>query len=155
MAKHKLIRNSKPNNDKTEDEIHYVQRTLALVIKREREKSAEALDLSKRCAAHAQHTSRALTAFTRLVKKGALGKTLAATAAVVMACASITGAQAGDDKRHCRRARQHNYIVERQLNYQVPSGSMPTDRLIIGRRQIDVYSDGSMFEGDHMVGVRK
>lgn len=69
MKKPTLIRNSKPNNDKIEDEINYVQRTLSLVIRREREKSKEALDLSKRCAAHAQHTSRALTAFTRIVKR--------------------------------------------------------------------------------------
>jgi hypothetical protein len=31
---------------------------------------------------------------------------------------------------------------------------VPTSRLIIGRREIDVYRNGLMFERDHVVGVR-
>jgi hypothetical protein len=63
-------------------------------------------------------------------------------------------AQADGHKRHHRERDDdnHNYIIERQTNYQVPSGSTPSDRLIIGKREIDVYSNGQMFEGDHMVG---
>jgi hypothetical protein len=138
----KLLRKSSPSRVSTVQEIKNLQGSLALLIKREREKAAEALDLSKRCAAHAQHASRALTAFTRLVKKGAL-------CAVVMACAS-QGAHA-DDRR--QRREQHNYIIERQQAYQVQG--VPTSRLIIGRREIDIYRNGVMFERNNVVGVRK
>jgi len=66
----KLLRNSSPSRLSTKKEIKNVQGALALLIRREREKAREAQDLSNRCSAHAQHASRALTAFTRLVKKG-------------------------------------------------------------------------------------
>ena len=73
--------------------------------------------------------------------------------AVVTACAS-QGAHAGDDRRQERqRQEQHNYIIERQQAYQVQG--VPTSRIIIGRREIDVYPNGLMFEGNHVVGVRQ
>jgi hypothetical protein len=53
---------------------------------------------------------------------------------------------------HREREESHNYILERQESYQVQG--VPTDRLIIGKREIDVYSNGQMFEGDHMVGIQ-
>lgn len=71
---------------------------------------------------------------------------------VVLAAMLVATVQAEPRHRHHRQ--NHNWIIERQTNYQVPSGSVPTERLIIGRREIDVYSDGTMFEGDHMVGVK-
>jgi hypothetical protein len=74
-----------------------------------------------------------------------------ALCAVVMACASITGAHA-DDRRRERREPQHNYIIERQQAYQVQG--VPTQRLIIGRREIDIYRNGVMFERNNVVGVR-
>jgi hypothetical protein len=33
--------------------------------------------------------------------------------------------------------------------------SVPTSRLIIGKREIDVYRNGLMFEKDNVVGVSK
>jgi hypothetical protein len=68
-----------------------------------------------------------------------------------MLCAAIT-AQA-DDRRRAEKRESHNYIIERQQAYQVQG--VPTSRLIIGKRQIDIYPNGQMFEGDHMIGVRK
>jgi hypothetical protein len=57
------------------------------------------------------------------------------------------------------RQREHrNYILRRQQAYAVQG--TPTSRLIIGRREIDIYRapDGNghiMFEGDHMIGVTR
>jgi hypothetical protein len=50
------------------------------------------------------------------------------------------------------RARNRNYILRRQEAGLV-SGT-PTIRRIIGKREIDVYRNGLMFEGDHVIGVR-
>jgi hypothetical protein len=50
------------------------------------------------------------------------------------------------------RARSRNYILRRQEAGQV-SGT-PTTRLIYGKREIDVYRNGLMFERDHVVGIR-
>jgi hypothetical protein len=74
-----------------------------------------------------------------------------ALCAVVMACAS-QGAHA-DDRHRQQRREQHNYIIERQQAYQVQG--VPTQRLIIGRREIDIYRNGLMFERNNVVGVRK
>lgn len=58
-----------------------------------------------------------------------------------------------DDRHHHHHQREHrDYILRRQEAYQVEG--VPTDRLIIGRREIDIYSNGQMFEGDHMVGQK-
>ena len=51
-----------------------------------------------------------------------------------------------------KHKRSHNYIIERQQAYQVQG--VPTSRLIIGKREIDIYPNGLMFEGDHVVGVK-
>jgi hypothetical protein len=59
----------------------------------------------------------------------------------------------GDEHKRHEHHEHHNYIIERQEAYQVEG--VPTDRLIIGKREIDIYRNGQMFEGDHMVGVRK
>ena len=52
--------------------------------------------------------------------------------------------------------RQHkhnrNYILRRQEAGLV--SGVPTTRLIIGKREIDIYPNGLMFERDHVVGVR-
>jgi hypothetical protein len=76
--------------------------------------------------------------------------------AVVITCASApTGAHAEDDRKRDRRHERresHNYILERQQAYQVQG--TPTSRLIIGKREIDVYSNGVMFEKNNVVGVR-
>ena len=66
----------------------------------------------------------------------------------------LATAQADDKgrERHERRE-HHNYILERQQAYQVQG--VPTSRLIIGKREIDIYPNGLMFEGNHVVGVRE
>ena len=47
-------------------------------------------------------------------------------------------------QRHekCKRHEWHNYIIERQEAGLVQG--VPTMRRIIGKREIDIYSDGSM-----------
>jgi hypothetical protein len=51
------------------------------------------------------------------------------------------------------RARSRNYILRRQEAGLVTG--TPTTRRIIGKREIDIYPNGLMFEGDHVVGVSK
>ena len=48
--------------------------------------------------------------------------------------------------------RNRNYILRRQQAGLV--SGVPTSRLIIGKREIDIYRNGLMFERDHVVGVR-
>jgi hypothetical protein len=50
------------------------------------------------------------------------------------------------------KERNRNYILRRQEAGQVQG--VPTSRLIIGKREIDIYPNGLMFEGDHVVGVK-
>jgi hypothetical protein len=65
---------------------------------------------------------------------------------------SLGIAQADDRKpRHVRR--EPNWIIERQTSYQVEG--VPTSRLIIGKREIDIYRNGLMFEKGNVVGVKK
>ena len=49
------------------------------------------------------------------------------------------------------KERNHNYILRRQEAGLV--SGMPTTRRIIGKREIDIYRNGVMFEKDHLVGV--
>jgi hypothetical protein len=55
------------------------------------------------------------------------------------------------EPRHSQR--NHNYILRRQQAGLVTG--TPTIRRIIGKREIDIYRNGLMFEGDHVVGVSK
>ena len=77
---------------------------------------------------------------------------------LVMLVAIALTAQA-DDRRGDQRERRehHNYILERQSAYMVQGP--PTQRLIIGKREIDGYTqrDGSRmwFEGNNVVGVTR
>ena len=77
------------------------------------------------------------------------------TAGALVALAMTVNA---DDNRrsrrsHSDRSEHHNYIIERQEAYQVQG--VPTSRLIIGKREIDIYPNGMMFEGNNLVGVRR
>jgi hypothetical protein len=72
--------------------------------------------------------------------------------AVVMACTSAPTDVHADDGRRAVRQAHHDYIIDRQQAYQVQG--VPTKRLIIGRRQIDIYPNGLMFERNNVVGVR-
>jgi hypothetical protein len=49
--------------------------------------------------------------------------------------------------------RNRNYILRRQ-QVGLVSG-VPTTRRIIGKREIDIYRNGLMFEKDNVVGVSK
>jgi len=77
--------------------------------------------------------------------------------AILTALCLIAAAARGDDNRDRDNQRErehesHDYIIERQQAYQVEG--VPTSRIIDGRREIDVYPDGQMFEGNNLVGVR-
>lgn len=56
------------------------------------------------------------------------------------------------EPRQRHRSDNRNYILRRQQAYQVQG--VPTSRIIIGKRQIDIYPNGQMFEGDNLVGIR-
>ena len=64
-------------------------------------------------------------------------------------------AQADDRRKHEQREKHehHNYILERQQAYQVQG--VRTSRLIIGKREIDIYPNGMMFEKNNHVGIKK
>jgi len=49
--------------------------------------------------------------------------------------------------------RNYNYILRRQEAGLV--SGVPTLRRIIGKREIDIYRNGLMFEGDNVVGVSR
>ena len=73
---------------------------------------------------------------------------------ISMLVAIALTAQADD---RCQRESRHhpepNYLIRRQEAYQVQG--VPTSRLIIGKREIDIYPNGMMFEGDKLVGVKQ
>ena len=51
------------------------------------------------------------------------------------------------------KERNPNYILRRQEAGLV--SGVPTTRRIIGKREIDIYRNGLMFEKDNVVGVTK
>jgi hypothetical protein len=61
---------------------------------------------------------------------------------------AVTLGMAQAEPRH----RNSNYILRRQEV--MPGFGTPTTRLIYGKREIDVYRNGLMFERDHVVGIR-
>ena len=68
--------------------------------------------------------------------------------------ATLATEHADDRKRHeSKRHESHNYIIERQQAGQV--SGVPTLRRIIGKREIDIYPDGSMYEKNNFVGFNK
>ena len=73
------------------------------------------------------------------------------TTAALLLLLTLGMAQAEPRQRHSDRNR--NYILRRQEAGLV-SGT-PTIRRIIGKREIDIYRNGLMFEGDNVVGVTK
>jgi len=68
---------------------------------------------------------------------------------VLLIVATVTTTQA--EPRQSKE-RNRNYILRRQQV--VPVLGTRTTRLIYGKREIDVYCNGLMFERDHVVGVR-
>jgi hypothetical protein len=72
-------------------------------------------------------------------------------ATAILLLLTLGMAQAEPRQRHSER--NHNYILRRQEAGLV--SGVPTMRRIIGKREIDIYRNGLMFEGDHVVGVSK
>jgi len=70
-----------------------------------------------------------------------------ATAVLMLLTLELTQAEPRQSKE-----RNHNYILRRQEAGLV--SGVPTMRRIIGKREIDVYRNGLMFEKDNLVGVR-
>ena len=69
----------------------------------------------------------------------------------VLIVATVAAAQA-EPRQHKQRS-SSDYILRRQQAGLVQG--TPTIRRIIGKREIDIYRNGLMFEGDHVVGVSK
>jgi hypothetical protein len=70
------------------------------------------------------------------------------TIAIAMLMLTVVGLAQAEPRHRSSR----NYILRRQEAGQVQG--TPTSRLIIGKREIDIYRNGLMFEGDNVVGVR-
>jgi hypothetical protein len=70
-----------------------------------------------------------------------------ATAVLILLMLELTQAEPRQHERN------RNYILRRQEAGLV--SGVPTIRRIIGKREIDIYRNGLMFEGDHVVGVSK
>jgi hypothetical protein len=73
---------------------------------------------------------------------------LAVLKTALLIAATVCTAQA-EPRQH---KHNRNYILRRQATGLV--SGVPTTRRIIGKREIDIYRNGLMFEGDHVVGVR-
>ena len=71
-----------------------------------------------------------------------------AIAVLILLTLELTQAEPHQSKEH-----NGNYILRRQEAGLV-SGT-PTIRRIIGKREIDIYRNGLMFERDNVVGVTK
>lgn len=71
-----------------------------------------------------------------------------AIAVLILLMLELTQAEPRQSKE-----RNHNYILRRQEAGLV--SGVPTIRRIIGKREIDVYPNGLMFEKDNVVGVTK
>jgi len=69
------------------------------------------------------------------------------TALLIVATVATAQAEPRQSKEHNR-----NYILRRQEAGLV--SGVPTTRRIIGKREIDIYRNGLMFEKDNVVGVR-
>ena len=73
--------------------------------------------------------------------------TVSGLAQLIVATLATAQAEPRQSTKHNR-----NYILRRQ---QVVHGlGIPTTRLIYGKREIDVYRNGLMFERDNVVGIR-
>lgn len=72
--------------------------------------------------------------------------------AFLLTVCSASMASAEPRNRETRREPMHNYILERQQIGAVQG--VPTSRLIIGRREIDIYPNGLMFEKNSVVGIK-
>lgn len=74
---------------------------------------------------------------------------------VLMLALMVAGTASADDRREhgVRKVEHHDWIIERQTAGQV--SGVPTMRRIVGKREIDIYPNGLMFEKGNVVGVTK
>jgi len=72
---------------------------------------------------------------------------------MLFVCATAVFTASADDHDKRSEREHHNYIIERQQTGQVQGP--PTSRIIIGKREIDIYPNGLMFEKNNVVGIRK
>ena len=89
-----------------------------------------------------ESNSKVELAFMRLL--------LAVLKTALLIVTTMATAQAEPRQRHAEQNR--NYILRRQEAGLV--SGVPTTRRIIGKREIDIYRNGLMFEKDNVVGVR-
>jgi hypothetical protein len=75
---------------------------------------------------------------------------LAVLKTALLIIATVATAQ-GEPRQSTKHNR--NYILRRQQV--IPGLGTPTTRLIYGKREIDIYRNGLMFEKDNVVGVRR
>ena len=75
-------------------------------------------------------------------------KIIAAAVLVLLTLVELTQAEPRQSNE-----RNRNYILRRQEAGLV--SGVPTTRRIIGKREIDIYPNGLMFEKDNVVGVGK
>jgi hypothetical protein len=57
------------------------------------------------------------------------------------------------EPRKKEKREHHNYILERQSAGQV--SGVPLLRRIVGKREVDIYPDGAMYEKNNFVGYDK
>lgn len=96
--------------------------------------------------------SAALPNLLAKLGRSTIEKFVKVTITALVVILSLGIAQADDRKpRHERR--EPNWILERQSTYQVEG--VPTSRIIVGKREVDIYPNGLMFEKGNVVGVRK
>jgi hypothetical protein len=72
---------------------------------------------------------------------------------LILTFVELTQAEPRDKHENRERHESHNYIIERQQAGLVQG--VPTSRLIIGKREIDIYPNGMRFEKNNLVGVGK
>jgi hypothetical protein len=139
-ARQKLLQRTlklKPSNNALRDECVYIYRALLKM-------RLHARATRRQAQADAQWASRAMTALSRITKQSGIALLLLVLISTAYA----------DDKRkmHGSAHSEPNWIIKRQTDYQVQG--VPTSRMIIGKREIDVYPNGLMFEKGNVVGVK-
>ena len=78
---------------------------------------------------------------------------LLTTALLILLTLRMVQAEPREKHEKCEKHESHNYIIERQEAGLVQG--VPTMRRIIGKREIDIYPDGSMYEKNNFVGYDK
>jgi hypothetical protein len=75
------------------------------------------------------------------------------TTLIVLALAIAAQADDQHERSAVRRSSEPNWIIERQTAGQVQG--VPTSRRIVGKRELDVYPDGQIYEKGNLVGITK